>query len=276
MRSFHALASLLLSSLALACGPSYAGDGYSGRLTVTGSSTIAPLLVDVAKRFEASHPGLRIDVQTGGSSRGIADVHAGLADIGMSSRYLVGPERDALHEHRIAIDGVAFVLNGANPVLRLSREQLRGIFTGVLDDWSQVGGTAGPITVIDRARGRSEVSLITGYLEFDARDIVPDAVAGENQQVVKQVASDPAAISYLSVGTALVARDAGVSLRLLPLADVEANASSVQARVYPLARPLLLLLGGDADERARAFVEFAASPAIHDLIRDHSFVPASH
>ena len=60
----------------------------SGRLQLTGSSTMGPLLAQIAERFEKLHPGVRIDVQTGGSSRGISDAARGLADIGMSSREL--------------------------------------------------------------------------------------------------------------------------------------------------------------------------------------------
>ena len=60
----------------------------TGKLVVTGSSTVAPLVLEIAKRFETLHPDVRIDVQTGGSSRGIADAGSGLADIGMASRPL--------------------------------------------------------------------------------------------------------------------------------------------------------------------------------------------
>jgi phosphate transport system substrate-binding protein len=56
-------------------------------LTFTGSSTVAPLAMEMAKRYEKPHPGIRIDVQTGGSSRGINDVRMGLADVGMVSRH---------------------------------------------------------------------------------------------------------------------------------------------------------------------------------------------
>lgn len=62
--------------------------GSKGRLVITGSSTVAPLASEISKRFEASHPEAQIDVQSGGSERGISDTRQGIADIGMVSRSL--------------------------------------------------------------------------------------------------------------------------------------------------------------------------------------------
>ena len=71
------------------------------KLVISGSSTMAPLIAEIGKRFENLHPGTRVDVQTGGSSRGIADTVNGLADIGMVSRALK-PQEHALHRTAIA------------------------------------------------------------------------------------------------------------------------------------------------------------------------------
>ena len=94
---------------------SAAADGLIGQLIVTGSSTIAPLAGEIAKRFEQEHPGTRIDVQSGGSSRGIADVRRGMADIGMVSRQL-NPDENDLVGYPIARDGVAVILHRDNPL----------------------------------------------------------------------------------------------------------------------------------------------------------------
>ena len=71
-----------------------ASGQLQGKLILTGSSTVAPLANEIAKRFEQQHPGVRVDVQTGGSSRGIVDARRGTADIGMASRALAGDESD--------------------------------------------------------------------------------------------------------------------------------------------------------------------------------------
>lgn len=71
-----------------ACGQNGSDVSSTPPLVITGSSTVAPLAAEIAKRFESLHPGTRIDVQTGGSSRGIADARSGVADIGLVSRSL--------------------------------------------------------------------------------------------------------------------------------------------------------------------------------------------
>ncbi|MCH9639427.1 MAG: substrate-binding domain-containing protein, partial [Betaproteobacteria bacterium] len=82
-----------------------AASAASQRLVLTGSSTVAPLVGEIARQFESLNPGVRIDVQTGGSSRGINDARNGIADIGMVSRALKTNEKDLL-AFTIALDGI--------------------------------------------------------------------------------------------------------------------------------------------------------------------------
>lgn len=128
------------------------------RIVLTGSSTIAPLASELARRFESLHPGIRIDVQTGGSSRGIADAKRGVADIGMVSRELRANE-SSLHPHPIARDGIAIIIHRDNPITKLDPDQIKSIYRGTLSNWSQVGGRDAPITVVNKADGRSTLEL---------------------------------------------------------------------------------------------------------------------
>ncbi|MEK7771939.1 MAG: substrate-binding domain-containing protein, partial [Pseudomonadota bacterium] len=110
----------------------------SQRLVLTGSSTIAPLAGEIARRFESLHPGVRIDVQTGGSSRGIHDVRKGIAAIGMVSRALKADEAD-LQAFAIAQDGISIIVHAGNPVITLNRKQIADIYTGRITHWNAVG-----------------------------------------------------------------------------------------------------------------------------------------
>ena len=105
---------------------------------LTGASTIAPLASEIGRRFELQHPGTRIDVQSGGSSRGINDVRNGTAAIGMVSRGLKPEEKD-LHAHTIAWDGVGVILHASNPVTALSRQQIMDIYTGKISQLENSG-----------------------------------------------------------------------------------------------------------------------------------------
>src|SRR5215831_16948251 len=140
------------------------------KVVLTGSSTIAPLAAELGKKFEAAHPGVRIDVQTGGSSRGIADAKRSLADIGMSSRALKDDEKEGLATHVLALDGVCFLVHKDNPVAELTNAQIVDIFTGKATNWKSVGGKDAPITVINRADGRSELELFTHHFKLKPTD----------------------------------------------------------------------------------------------------------
>jgi phosphate transport system substrate-binding protein len=279
--SRRVLTALVLPSVLLlvaACAEKHAASpagALAGKLSLTGSSTIAPLASEIAARFEALHPDVRIDVQTGGSTRGIADAAAGLADIGMTSRALADDERTGLASHLLARDGVCFIVNAANPVTALDDEELRAIYLGRLERWSEVGGPDEPITVINRAEGRSELELVSAYLGIEPADIVADVIAGENQQGIKQVASDPHALCYMSLGTSEHEARTGVPLRLLALRGIEASTRTLAAGTYPLARPLLLVAREEPSPLAAAFLAYARSAAVHDLVRDHAFVPVA-
>ena len=248
-------------------------DQLTGKLVITGSSTIAPLVSEIGKRFESLHPGVRVDVQTGGSSRGIVDAREALADIGMSSRALKEQEKDGLVSSILARDGVCFLVHKDNPIKELSDQQIREIFTGKLANWKQVGGRDAPITVINRADGRSELELFSHYFQVKPTDIKAHLIAGDNEQGIKTLAGNPNAIIYMSVGTSEYDAAQGVPLKLLPLNGVVATTENVRNGTFPFSRPLVLITKPDPKPLAKEFIDFALSSKVHDLIQELSFVP---
>ena len=254
-----------------------AGDELNGKLVVTGSSTVAPLLAEIASRFEDDHSSVRVDVQTGGSSRGIRDAHSGVADIGMSSRHLKASELSEVQTRVIAWDGVAFVVHKDNPVDQLSLSQLKDIYTGKINQWASVGGKQGQIVVSNRANGRSEQDLVCGYLDLKPGQIQADVVDGETQQSIKTVITNRKAITYTSVGAAQDAVRRGEPIKLLPLDGVVASSESVSAGEFPLARPLVLIFknsnGGSKQRLIDAFLEFSCDEDVSDASVNLGFVP---
>lgn len=264
---------LVLSLTALAgCGTAGGAADARRQITVTGSSTIAPLMSEIGKRFERRHPGVRVDVQTGGTSRGIADARSGLADIGMVSRPLKPDEAD-LHAVTIARDGICLIVHAENPVATLTESQIVGIYTGKIENWQKVGGPDGPITVVNKAQGRSTLELFTSHFGLDNRAIQADVVVGDNEQGIKTVAGNPRAIGYVSIGTAAFDRASGVPIRLLPLDGVAASVETVADGTFPLARTLNLVTPAPPRGPVKDLIDFARSAAVHDLIREQSFVP---
>lgn len=241
---------------------------------LTGSSTVAPLAAEIAKRFEERNPGVRVDVQSGGSSRGIADARSGLADIGMVSRGLKDEEKD-LKSFTIARDGVGIILNTANSVSALTDQQIIDIYTGKITDWSAVGGKPGPITVVNKAEGRSTLELFLHHFKLKASEIKAQVIIGDNQQGIKTVAGNAASIGYVSIGTAEYEAGAGTPIKLLPMSGVSASVENVQNATFPLARPLNLVTREEPAGNVKAFIEFARSADVRDLVKEQFFVPLS-
>lgn len=242
------------------------------RLMVTGSSTIAPLVLEVAKRFETQNSGVRIDVQTGGSSRGVSDARNGVADIGLVSRALKSDESD-LVGYKVAMDGVCMIVHKSNPIVSLSANQIREIYTGKIKNWKEVGGPDQSITVVNKAEGRSTLELFLGYFKLENRAIRAHAVIGDNQQGIKTVSANPGAIGYVSVGTAEFEAKHGTPIRLLPLEGVEASVANVGNGTFPMSRPLNLVTRGETTGITQQFIEYTQSDNVHDLVEAQFFVP---
>lgn len=244
----------------------------TSKLTLTGSSTIAPLGAELAKRFEKQNPGIRIDVQSGGSSRGVADARSGLADIGMASRALK-PEENDLTAHLIAMDGISIIVHRSNPLNALSDAQIKSIYTGAISRWSDAGGKDERITVVNKAEGRSTLELFLQYFQLENRNIKAHVVIGDNQQGIKTVSANPGAIGYVSVGSAEFEESQGTPIRLLPLNGVPASIENVGNGSFPLSRPLNFVTKGPVTGLAKRFIDFAQSASVHDLIEAQYFVP---
>lgn len=264
--------SLLLILLAVTSGCRPASSAQvAERLVVTGSSTVAPLVSEIGKRFEAFE-GVRVDVQTGGSSRGVADARQGLSDVGMASRALKTNESD-LESFTIALDGICLIVHSDNPIVDLSDRQVVDLFTGAAPRWSLVGGADVAVTVVHKAEGRSTLELFLEHFGLGNRDVRPSVVIGDNEQGIKTVAGQVGAIGYVSIGAAEHARERGVPIRLLPMAGVAATTENLENGRFPLSRPLNLVTLGEPSELARRFIDFARSTSVHGLVSELSFVP---
>lgn len=264
-----ALAAAPLSSLAQA--PS-TRTLLTGKLLITGSSTMAPLVEELGKRFRAQHPGVVITVEAGGSGRGVADALAGKADIGMASRELNQKEQ-ALFAIPIARDGATFVVHKDNPVQALTRAQALAVFTGKVTNWGELGGRAAPIEVVTRMPGGGLMEIVPHYLGIAPEAIKAAHVIGENVEVVRFVAANRNAIAFFSVGAADHAAQLGLPLKPITLDGKVPGSGSVRDGTWPLSRPLNLLTRRVPAGAAKAFIEFALSPAARAVVLEFDFVP---
>ena len=251
------------------------GDpGPPGHLTVSGSSTMAPLLAAIARRFrERVDARAEIVVTRGGAARGIANVRANENDIGMVSRGLTREEAD-LKAFPIARDGLCMLVHRDNALVRqLSNAQIADIYTGRIANWKVVGGGNAPIHVISYEDGYSSLELFVQYFKVDKAAIRAHAIVSGDQEIILAVSEDPDAIAYTSIGQAERGLAKSRKIRLLPLGGVAASNATVQSRAFPLLRPLLLVTKGPPTGLAKRFIDYSMSAEVVDLIREQEFVP---
>lgn len=255
--------------------PSFEEGGVlHGKLLLTGSSTVAPLVTEIAKRYEQLHPQVRIDVQTGGSGKGIADARLGTADVGMASRGLKPDEVDLI-AHQIAADGVGLIVHADNPVGELTTEQILGIYTNKINNWKEVGGEDQEIIVVHKAEGRATLEVFLQHFGIANPAVTADVIVGENQHAIKTVAGASGAIGYVSIGTAEADIEAGIPIRLLPLGGVAASTSNVASGAFPMSRPLNVVTTTSPTPLATQFIQYCQSPDVHDLVKSQYFVPTA-
>ena len=117
----------------------YEASGLSGKITVAGSSSVTPVIEKLKEAYVAVNPDVEIEVQQSDSTTGVTSAIEGICDIGMASRELKDSETsEGVSATAIALDGIAVIVNQGNPISDMTSEQVRSIFTGETQDWSDI------------------------------------------------------------------------------------------------------------------------------------------
>lgn len=261
-----------LTILTLLIGTSCTRTPDEKTLEITGSSTVAPLVAEIAKEFETLNPSFRVNVQTGGSSRGISDTIKGTADIGMVSRRLHKNEQH-LESYTLAHDGIGIITHSDVDLKNLSSDNIRKVFTGSYKSWNELSKNEKKITVVHKAQGRSTSELFIKYFDLKYSDVKAHIIIGDNEQGIKNVSNIPGAIGYVSIGAAESAIKSGVAIRLLKLDGAIPSSKTVAQGKYPILRPLNLVIKNNNNAAALKFIKFAQSKKAFDIVRKLDFVP---
>lgn len=116
----------------------YEGKDNSGKITLAGSTSVAPVMNVLADAYKEKNPNVTIEIQESGSSAGIQSAIEGATEIAMSSRELKDEEKAELTPKQIAMDGIAVIVNKKCNVENLTSEQIKEIYTGEITDWADV------------------------------------------------------------------------------------------------------------------------------------------
>lgn len=236
-------------------------------ITMAGSTAFQPFAEKLAEQYMSAHPGVAITVQGGGSSLGIKSTLSGAAQIGMADLVKLPPEAGSLTSMVAARDGIAVVVNPANPVAALTMDQVRGIFNGTLANWKDVGGPDHAIAVISREAGsgtRSSFEQIVGNIKLSANALVQDS----NGTIRETVANDANAIGYLSHGLI------NEKIKAVPVDGFMCTEEAIMAGQYKLVRPVFLMTRANASPAVRAFLDYVLSADGQELIHHNGLIRA--
>ena len=243
----------------------------AGLLRITGSSTMCPMISAIGERFRTVAPDVRIEVQCGGSDRGIKDAREGNAEIGMIARALKTEEKD-LVGFPMARDGVSLIVHRTNPLAAISNEQIAGIFSGEIRDWQPLNGKRAPIAVILREKEKPVTEMFEKHFNLKGR-IQGKVVPGDNPVTIEAVASDPDAVGYVSSGEAERKANSGAAIRIVPVDGVMPTGRNVITGNYPLTRSLSLITRELPSGATKDFINYCLSSKVVDLIERFDFVP---
>ena len=260
-----ACAATLLAGCGSTGTPSTSGStdaAVTGSVATDGSTSMEKVIGALGEAFMNNNSGASFTYNPTGSGSGIKAVIEGRCDIGLSSRALKDEEKaEGLVETVLAYDGIAMVVNPANPVSDLTVEQIAAISTGEITNWKEVGGNDAEIVLIGREAGsgtRDGFESITGTGE--ACQYRQELTS--TGDVITTVAQNPDAIGYASLASV---ED---SVKALSVDGVLPSEDTVKDGSYAIQRPFVLVTRTDEplSDVAQAFFDFATSADAREII----------
>lgn len=253
------LTAVLLATTLVGCGgtadSSSQGEGatasadssnITGTVTMNGSTSMEKFANALDEAFMAKYPGIQATVQFTGSGAGIEAVANGTVDIGNSSRALKDEEKaKGLVENVVAIDGIAVVVDKANAVEDITKDQLAQVYSGQITNWKDLGGSDQQIVVIGREASSGTRGAFEELLKLEDKCKYAQEIDSTGA-VMAKVAATPGAIGYVSLD---VIDD---TVHTLKIDGVEPTEENIKAGSYTLQRPFVMATKGEISEQSEA------------------------
>lgn len=243
----------------------------TGTVATDGSTSMEKVIGALGEAFESQNDGVTFTYNPTGSGSGIQAVQEGRCDIGLSSRDLKEEEAaGGLEATVLAYDGIAVIVNPANPVADLDVETIAKLYTGEITNWKDVGGNDADVVLIGREAGsgtRDGFESITGTAEqCQYRQELTST-----GDVITAVSQNPNAVGYASLASL---KD---TVRAVTVGGVAPAEDTIKDGTYVIQRPFVLVTRKDEalSDAAQAFYDFATSPDAAGLIADAGAVAAN-
>jgi phosphate transport system substrate-binding protein len=239
-------AAAALAPSAAAARPSDATAAAKPTITMSGSTSVAPLASKLIRGYLKKYPHkVTFKLLQGGSDIGVADVAAGRVTIGNSSRDAKPSDPGGLVFHKIARDAICLATNKTNTLGNLSQQQVQDIFSGKIVDWSQVPGASrsGAIDLVVRTAASGTQDAFQKLFMGSAKVVGTAAQKASNGLVAAAVKSDPNAIGYISYAFTRGLNDTAYK-------GVKCSLRTAKAGTYPGSRNFWMITRGKPAKRS--------------------------
>jgi len=265
----------------------FAGNAKNS-LQIKGSDTMVNLGQAWAEKYMEKNPGDFVAVTGGGSGTGLSSLISGTCAIAMSSREIKDKEivlakQKGINpfEIKVALDGLAVVVNPANPVSKLTLDQLAGIFTGSITNWKDVGGKGEKIVILSReVNSGTHVYFKEHVLRKGnangKEEFAPGALLlSSSQAIADEVSGNSAAVGYYGMGY-ISNKQKAISVAKNDKSEyINSTVENVLDGKYPISRPLFLYTNGEPQGLIKKFVDYTLSKEGQDIVVKTDFVPIS-
>jgi phosphate transport system substrate-binding protein len=262
------VAALLLLTVGLAGCTKWIDKGDS--ITAVGSTALQPLVESAGESYSADHPGQFIMVQGGGSGTGLSQVQSGAVEIGNSDLFAEekeGVDAKKLVDHKVAVVGIAPIVNKEAGITNIKMSQLRDVFLGKIKNWKEVGGKNVPVVILNRAAGSGtranfEKWVLNGKTAKQSQE---QDSSGMVRQIVQQT---PGAISYLAFS--YITDD----LIELSIDGVQPTDTNVQDNKWIIWSYEHMYTKGEPTSLTKTFIDYVESEKIqHTLVKQMGYIP---
>lgn len=254
--------------------------GEKKSLTIKGSDTVLPLAQMEAEKLMAENKNISISVIGGGSGVGFTALMEGTTDIAMASRDLKTEEalqfksaKKDIVKTIIAYDALTVIVNPANKVSQLTREQIEKIFTGEIKNWKEVGGEDLKIVAYSRESSSGTYEYFKEEV-LDEKNYASDILSmPATGAIVQSVGQTKGAIGYIglayeskSVKNLSVSYDQGKTF-------IAPSIATAKDKTYPISRPLFFMYDKTNADKVKEIVEFITSEAGQKIVSEIGYIP---
>jgi phosphate transport system substrate-binding protein len=256
----------------------YTSVSYAQKLK--GSDTVLPLGQKEAESYMKGNKAAKVTVTGGGSGVGLAALVDGTTDIAMSSRKMKMAEKMKLQEAGkatkeiiVAYDALAVVVNPANKVSQLTREQIEGIFTGKIKNWKEVGGDDLQIVVYSRESSSGTYEFFKEHVLNNKNYASSVLAMPATGSIIQSISQTKGAIGY--VGLAYLEKEVkaiGVSYNK-GKTFVAPSMAKAKDKTYPVIRPLYYYYLTKSEKTVKPFIDFCLSLEGQKIVEQVGYVP---